>query len=104
MTNAQMWSLIAGFLSPLMISVVNQPHWPRPMKVAVQVVASVLIGLASAYFAGDFAGKDVVTGILIAAVAAISAYKGVFKPSGIAPAVERSTAVTGRVQTGPPTA
>ncbi|MET9293460.1 hypothetical protein [Streptomyces sp. NPDC003077] len=91
MTNAQMWALIVGFASPLLISVVNQPQWSGAVRTAIQVVVSVLVGLGSAYFAGDFAGKDVVTSILVAAVAAISAYKGVFKPSGIAPKVEKAT-------------
>ncbi|UNO38911.1 hypothetical protein [Streptomyces sp. MST-110588] len=91
MTNAQMWALILGFASPMLIAIVNQPQWSRAVRTGVQVVISVLVGLGSAYFAGDFAGKDVVTGILVAAVAAISAYKGVFKPSGIAPKVEKAT-------------
>ncbi|MEF3117163.1 hypothetical protein [Streptomyces chrestomyceticus] len=96
MTNAQMWALIVGFASPVLISVVNQPQWSPAARTLVQVVVSVLVGLGSALFAGDFAGKDVVTSILVAAVAAISAYKGVFKPSGIAPKVEKATSVAAR--------
>ncbi|WP_199896714.1 hypothetical protein [Streptomyces niger] len=91
MTNAQMWALIVGFLSPLLISVVNRPHWSSAIRASVQVAVSVLVGLGTAYFAGDFAGKDIVTSILIASVSAISAYKGIFKPTGMSPAVERMT-------------
>ncbi|MFD7664282.1 hypothetical protein [Streptomyces sp. NPDC059788] len=96
MTNAQMWALIVGFASPMLISVINQPQWSPAARTLVQVVVSVLVGLGSALFAGDFAGKDVVTSILVAAVAAISAYKGVFKPSGIAPKVEKATSAAAR--------
>ncbi|CAM5388854.1 MULTISPECIES: hypothetical protein [Streptomyces] len=96
MTNAQMWALIVGFASPMLISVINRPEWSQAARTLVQVVVSVLVGLGSALFAGDFAGKDVVTSILVAAVAAISAYKGVFKPAGIAPKVEKATSPAAR--------
>ncbi|POX36056.1 hypothetical protein C3486_35615 [Streptomyces sp. Ru73] len=86
-----MWALIIGFVSPLLISAVNQPHWPSAARAAVQITVSVLVGLGTAYFAGDFAGKDIVTSILIASVSAISAYKGIFKPTGVSPTVEHLT-------------
>lgn len=91
MTNAELWSLIVGFISPMLIAVVDQPGWTRAARTAVQVAVSVVIGLATAYFAGDFTGKDVVSNILIASVAAISAYKGIFQPTGMAPRVARAT-------------
>ncbi|WP_196942856.1 hypothetical protein [Streptomyces sclerotialus] len=96
MTNAQMWALIVGFASPLLISVINQPHWSSTARAAVQVAVSVLVGLGTAYFAGDFAGQDIITSILLASVSAISAYKGIFKPTGMSPAVERVTSRAAR--------
>ncbi|MFC6065463.1 hypothetical protein [Streptomyces ochraceiscleroticus] len=96
MTNAQMWALIIGFVSPLLISVVNRPQWSSAARSFVQMAVSVLVGLGSAYFAGDFAGKDVISSILIASVSAISAYKGIFKPTGASPALERLTSPTPR--------
>lgn len=96
MTNAQLWALIVGFLSPLLISVVNQPQWTRRARTAAQLVVSILVGLGTAYFAGDFAGKDIISSILIASVAAISAYKGIFQPTGVSPTVERLTSHTRR--------
>ncbi|WP_377271939.1 hypothetical protein [Peterkaempfera sp. SMS 1(5)a] len=94
MDNAQMWALIVGAIAPLVIAVINQPTWSAPAKAAITAVASVLIGLGTAYFAGDFAGKDVVTSILTAFVAAITAYHGFFKPSTLAPRLERATSLT----------
>ncbi|WP_223731871.1 hypothetical protein [Streptomyces purpurogeneiscleroticus] len=101
MTNAQMWALIIGFVSPLLISVVNRPQWSSAARASVQMAVSVLVGLGSAYFAGDFAGKDVISSILIASVSAISAYKGIFKPTGASPTLERLTSPTPRTSPAP---
>ncbi|MFJ8606389.1 hypothetical protein ACIRH0_04245 [Streptomyces sp. NPDC093675] len=55
----------------------------------------------TAYFAHSFDGKLIVTDILIAALAIGVAYHTLWKPSGIAPRIERATSTNGG-QAGPP--
>ncbi len=86
-----MWALLLGFFSPIVVATVNRPYWSPASKVIVMIATSIAIGLGSAFFAGSFAGKDIVTGMLTAAVASIAAFHGVFRPTGIAPAVEIKT-------------
>lgn len=89
--NLLMWNLIVGFAAPLVISVINQPQWSKKLKVLVMVVVSVVAGFVTSYFTGDFVSKDIVSSILITSVAAITAYQGIFKPSGVSAKIEEGT-------------
>lgn len=92
MTDAQLWALILGFLAtPQAVAVINQPTWSRPARAAVMTAVSLLVGFGTAYFTGQFTGRSVLSCVLITAVAAVAAYKGLFKPIGLAPALERAT-------------
>lgn len=95
MTDVQMWALIVGFLSPAAIALVNRPTWSSFARTSVMVATSTAVGLGTSYFAGDFAGHNIVTNALIAATGAIASYKGIFQPTGIAAAIERLTSPQG---------
>jgi small basic protein len=88
MNNLTMWSLLVGFAAPLVISIAQRPSWTQGARVAIMVVSCVVIGGGTAYFNDQFNGKDVVSSVLIVLVTAISTYKGLWKPSGIAPKIE----------------
>ena len=94
MDNLTMWTLIVGFLLPNVVALVEQPSWSKPARTAVSAVVSVLGGAGTAYFAGDFVAKDVITSILIVGVASITFYKGFWKPAGIAPVIEQKTSAS----------
>lgn len=89
--NLIMWNLIIGFLAPLVISVINQPQWTKKAKVYVMVIVSVIAGFVTSYFAGEFISKDIISSILITSVASITAYQGIFKPSGVSDKIEGVT-------------
>ena len=93
LTDAEMWALIIGYISPPLIAIVQQSHWGAALKSTVMLLASLLIGGGTSYFAGDFDGRTVVTCVLTAAVAAGAAYHTLWKPSGVAPRIERSTSL-----------
>ncbi|WP_432019925.1 hypothetical protein [Streptomyces sp. 1222.5] len=94
-TDAQLWAGALGYLLPLAIAVVAQPRWSGAVKGLLMLVVAVLDGLGTAYFNGDFDGKPIITCILVAAVAIGVAYHTVWKPSGIAPGIERATSIGG---------
>lgn len=91
MDNAQQWALIVGFFSPMVVAIFTQKTWSTAARTCVMVVFSVGDGLGTAYFAGSFSGRDIVSCLLVAAVSMIAAYKGLFEPSGIAAAIERAS-------------
>lgn len=97
-TDAQMWALIVGFLSPLLIAVVQQPKWSNRLRVLVTVAWSVVAGGGTAYFAGEFSGRGVVSAALVVCVTAIATYSNLWKPTRIAPMIEAATSPTPRGQ------
>lgn len=91
MTNLEMWSLIVGFALPLILAVIQRPHWPSWVRAVVAFAAFVVVGLGTAYFNGDLNGKSIVSAVLFVLVTAITSYKGLWQPTGIAPKIESAT-------------
>ena len=86
--------LSVGSVLPLLTAVLQRPHWSDRARTVIGVLLSVLAGAAT-YLATE--GLDVsspsrIVGVIVGVVlAAASSYKTVWKPSGIAPAIERAT-------------
>jgi hypothetical protein len=91
LTDAGMWALIVAFASPLVLAIVQQPRWSAAVRAVVTVLFSALAGTLTAYFAGAFTGRNVVSTILLVLVATIVFYKGFWKPTGVAPGIESAT-------------
>jgi hypothetical protein len=93
MNNLVMWGLIVGFFMPPLLAIVQQPGWSQPVRSIVMFIASILAGAGTVYFTqdGGFDTENLTTTILVVMVTAISTYKGLWTPTGIAPSVERST-------------
>ncbi len=89
--NLTMWSLIVGFLSPVVISIIQQPSWQRPLRAVVTFLWAVIVGAATAYFSDEFGGRSIVSSVLFVLVTAIATYNGLWKRTGIAPAIEGAT-------------
>jgi hypothetical protein len=90
-----MWSLIVAFITPPVLAIIQQPTWTQPVRAGVMFVFAIILGLGTAYFTDSFNGEDIVTSVLIVLVAAISAYKGFWQPTGIAPKIETATSPSG---------
>lgn len=93
MTNLQMWSLIVGTLMPPLLALVQQPRWTNTVRSVVMVISSIIVGAGTSYFENDqvFVGKSVVQAVLTVAIAAIATYHGFWKPTNIAPNIEKAT-------------
>jgi hypothetical protein len=89
--NLAMWSLIVGFVSPIAISLLQQPTWSSQVRAVVAFLFSAVLAVPTAYFAGDLQGKDLVTSGLLIVVSAMSAYRNFWKPTGVSPTVEAAT-------------
>lgn len=96
MTDTELWSAAAGFLSSLFIlPVIQQPRWSDRTRALVTLGWCVVVAAGTAYLTGQFTGvRDVrawVGSFLAVFVTAIAAYRGFAKPSGLAPTLERVT-------------
>ncbi|MER8030752.1 hypothetical protein ABTZ78_17535 [Streptomyces bauhiniae] len=90
-TDAELWAGALGYVLPPLIAFVVQPRWSGPMKGIFMLLVAAGDGLGTAYFNDDFTGRTIITCILTAAIAIGVAYRTVWRPSGIAPAIERLT-------------
>lgn len=87
---------LVGVLTPLATAVVQQPTWTPRLRSIVGVVVSVVLAAATVY--GEQAAHlthatlptllGAVTAVIVAAQAT---YHGLYKPTGLAPALERVT-------------
>lgn len=94
-SNAELWAAALGYVLPPVIAIVAQPRWSGAVKGLFMLVVAVLDGLGTAYFNDQFHGKTIVTCMLTAAIAIGVAYHTVWRPSGIAPGIERATSTAG---------
>lgn len=87
------WALLAGFLTPLLTSVVQQPTWTSRTRTLVAVVASVVAGVVTLLANGAFndGPQTVLSIIALVVVTSATAYKTLWVPSGIAPKIENAT-------------
>jgi hypothetical protein len=91
MSNLELWAIVVGTISPLVIAVIQQRNWASHVKAVVTVVAAIVIGLGNVYFNGMFNLTDMAKSILLVFVATIVTYQGFWKPVGVAPAIESAT-------------
>lgn len=83
MLDTALWSLLAGSALPPLVALVNRVAWPRPAKAAVAIASSVLVGVLTAWLAGDLSGASLAVGVLAVTTMALGTYQKMWKPSGI---------------------
>ena len=96
-----LWSLLVGFFSPLIISVIQQNRWTPRAKSLVAFLFYLVVGAVTAYFSGVFTVTGLATAILVVFVTAANSYKALWKPTGAAPAIESATSPAPDPDTGP---
>lgn len=95
MDDLTMYSALVGAGLPLLIAVINQPRWPGPARAIVTVLICVGVGAGTAWFSGALTGQRWLRAALIVGFAAVGTYQTLWRPSGIAPGIERATALRG---------
>lgn len=99
MNNAAMWAGIVGFFMPHLIAVVQQPGWSEGLRSVITFVASVVAAIGTVLIQhGGWSWHDWVSSTLLILVTAIATYHGLWKPTGVAPSIEKSTSGTAAKQ------
>lgn len=86
-----MWNLLVGFLLSNAVALVNQPRWSPAAKAFITLIVCVIAGAGTAWFNGAFTGRGILSSVLVVAVLTLFTYQALWKPSGIAPGIERGT-------------
>ena len=91
MTDLQLWTAILGFFLPLAVAAIQQPKWSDPVRAVTTFILCVLTAAGTAYFQGALTGQRFATALLFVFFSVITAYRGLWKPSGATQAIENAT-------------
>ncbi|MEW2164433.1 hypothetical protein AB0912_15775 [Streptomyces sp. NPDC007084] len=101
-TDAQLWAAGLAFVLPPVMAFVIQPRWGGPLKGIFALLIAAGDGIGTAYVNHEFEGRSIVTCMLTAVVVIGVAYHTLWRPSGIAPAIEAATSTGGSTGAGTP--
>lgn len=90
-----LWLLAVGFFSPLVIAVIQQTRWSPRRQAVTAFLFYVVVAAVTAWLQGIFTAFGIVTAFLVIFVTAATAYRNLWKPTGIAPAIQNATPIAG---------
>jgi hypothetical protein len=85
------WQLILAFLAPIAISVISQFHWSTTLKSISAFVFCAVTTVVGLYLKGGVDWNNVPSTVIFVFALTIGSYYGFWKPTGIAPHVEKAT-------------
>lgn len=102
-TDLGMWSLLVGVAMPALVAVIEQTGWSRTLRVFIGLAASAVAAFVTTWLVeGDALwNQGMFHAFLLIAVASWASYQSFWKPSNIAPRIERATSFGGS-SAGPP--
>jgi uncharacterized protein YfiM (DUF2279 family) len=93
-----LWLIAVGFFSPPVISVIQQSRWTERRQAVVAFVFYLLVAAVTAWLSGIFTASGLIVALLVVFITGSTAYKSLWKPTGVAPKIEAATPIG---QTGP---
>lgn len=94
MGDLEMWSLIVSFFLPLVVAVAQQPRLSQAERVVVMVVFCAVAAVVTAWLKGELNSHNWFHSFLVMGVGTIVFYRGVWKPTGVAPRIEIATSTS----------
>lgn len=91
MTDLQLWATLVGASLPLVVAAIQQPKWSESARSIVTFLTCLIAAGGTAFFQHNLTGRGLVSAALFVTVSALTTYKLVWKPTGVAPAIERAT-------------
>jgi hypothetical protein len=86
-----LWLMAVGFFSPPVIAIIQQSRWSARRQSIVAFLFYLVVAAVTAWLNGIFTAVGLVTAVLVVFVIASTAYKALWKPTGVAPAIEQAT-------------
>jgi hypothetical protein len=91
-SNTAALALVLGLFSPWAVAAVTQSHWSKTEKTAASVIVSVIVAVGSLLVDGKLGNVgDVFQTLLIVLTTAEATYQKLWKPTGVAGAIESAT-------------
>ncbi|UUG69985.1 membrane protein [Arthrobacter phage Bauer] len=90
---AALWLMVVSFVLPPVISVIQQSRWSARVQSVVAFVVYLIVAAVWALLNGIFTAASFVVAALVVFVIAGNSYKLLWKPTGIAAAIETATPI-----------
>jgi hypothetical protein len=90
------WAAVSGFFMPLIIAVINRCHWSTEFKSCIAFMACVACTAVQLGMQQKLDFANFFPTLLLVLTFSISSFQGLWKPSGIANALEAATDGTAR--------
>jgi hypothetical protein len=90
----EQWQIIIGFFLPLLLSLIIQSGFSRPVQAILAFIVSLVVTSVTMLIRGDLDAFDATNysaAVLSVFGFSIVFYQGWWKPTGIAPAIEERT-------------
>jgi small basic protein len=94
-SDAALLATLAGLLVPLLVGIVTKTTAPAGLKAMINAALSALGGLVATVVPGAFHWHPFLASWATAWVVSIATYYGLWKPTGVAPAIHQSTGTVG---------
>lgn len=86
------WGLMLGVITPLLTAVAQQPRWSSRTRAIIGAIVSIAVGGVTCLAKGDITnGQTLLSTIAVVLVAAQATYSQLWKPTGVAGALENAT-------------
>lgn len=86
------WGVFAGVFTPILVSIAQRKTWSGPSRTLVGVGISIVIGILTCLADGTFTHtKTLLATVAAVTLVSVTTYHGLWKPSGVAPAIEKAT-------------
>lgn len=89
--NASLWALVIGFVSPPVISLIQQSRWSARVQSLVALGFYLVLAAGTAWFSGLFNLGDYLRLALLIFLTGATSYQTLWKPTGASPAIEAAT-------------
>lgn len=96
MTTPELWAVLVGFLTPLLVAVVKQPRWSKQQKQVISIVVAVVVGVLNLLAQGvlneaSFTPSGALATLVLVLGASQGAYALLWKPTGVSDRIEVAT-------------
>lgn len=96
MNDKELYALCVGAILPALISVITQARWSSRVKSIVALCICGLAGAGTSYYAGDLTVGNIGRSIMLVVIAAQTAYRAFWSPTGASKAIQGATDVGGK--------
>lgn len=93
MENLVQLSLVIGVFFPIVAALVKQQGWTQRANAIVATVLALVTGVVAVLVEGNFTWERWGEATIAIFVAAVAAYSGFYKPTGIDEAIKNATSV-----------